>query len=299
LGNDGRLNTLIEPASWRFAYASTQGRSHIAAGTPCQDSSTCLLVRSTQGSHLLIAAVSDGAGSASHSDVGSKLVCSSFADEMKTFVREQGTATPIDREQVEWWLGDFRRDVACHADKLGVTQRELACTFLGAVVSPTWSAFCQIGDGGIVVSASPGEKDKAEFELVFWPEQGEYANETYFATMDDVAGHLQFRVRDTPVGEVALFTDGLQRLVLNYDTRTAFAPFFQRMLQPVRRVDHVTGEARSLSLDLGAYLGSTALSDRTDDDVSLVLATQQPALAEADQPSSTAHVEPTLRPTET
>lgn len=285
---------MTEPIPWRFASASTQGRSHVESGLPCQDSSLCTLFDDGQGNPVLIAAVSDGAGSAVRSEIGSRLACASFNEEITTLIREHGSAAPLERAQIEAWLADFSQQVARQAEELGLTIRDLACTFVAAVVTPTWSAFCQVGDGGVVINGpaeESGSESDAKFELVFWPEQGEYANETYFATMTGAAEHLQFRVDDCAVREIALFSDELQRLVLKFETREAFMPFFHRMLQPVRRITNSTGEAHELSRDLAAYLGSPIIFERTDDDVSLILATRCPELAEpapipAPQPES-------------
>jgi hypothetical protein len=241
-----------------------------------------MLLDEDRGGPVLIAAVSDGAGSATHSEIGSRLACASFAAAVTTLMRETGSGTPVARAQIETWLEHFGRQVSDEAGALQLTPRDLACTFVGAVVAPTWSAFCQIGDGGIVIGV-PDEEQGApvtKFDVVFWPEQGEYANETYFATTAAAAQHLQFRVDERSVREVTLFSDGLQRLVLKFDAREPFVPFFHRMLQTVRRVTESAGEARELSRGLAAYLGSAIVSERTDDDVTLVLATQCPELPE-------------------
>ena len=269
---------------WRFTYASTQGRSHVAGDVPCQDSSLCTLL-DDDGLRVLVAAVSDGAGSASHSEIGSRLACASFVQHICARIHQQDAALPLERSDVEAWLADFGEQIKDKADDLGLTPRDLACTFLGAVITSTWSAFCQVGDGGIVVGM-PGEADAtARFELVFWPEQGEYANETYFATMAGAPEHLRFRLDNGAVREVVLFSDGLQRMVLRYDVREPFEPFFHRMLQTVRRITDVSGDLHELSRGLAAYLGSPVVSERTDDDVSLVLATRCSELADPSPPA--------------
>ena len=264
---------------WRFAYASTRGRSHVESDLPSQDSSSCILLED-KGVPLLIATVSDGAGSASHSEIGSGLACASFVEEISSLVKTQGGASPPDRSQIETWLTDLAQEIQVRADELGVPPRELACTFVGAVLTPTWSVFCQVGDGGVVIGL-PASTDvhTSTYELIFWPEQGEYANETYFATMPGAPEHLQFSLDERLVREVALFSDGLQRMVLRYEARVPFDPFFHRMLQTVRRTEG-TGELHHLSRGLGAYLGSPMVFERTDDDVSLVLATRCPELAD-------------------
>lgn len=280
--------------AWRFAYRSVAGRSHVGTGLPCQDASLCTLLQDGEAA-VLVVSISDGAGSAARSEVGSHLACASFLEQISAFVREHGTEAPPERSYIETWLIDLSSQIAHAAEQLDLPPRELACTLVGAVIAPNWSAFCQVGDGGIVVNAASSESSTqqggpitTEFEIVFWPEQGEYANETYFATQPGAVEHLQFCVQNRQVREIALFSDGLQRLVLSYATQQPFVPFFRGMFAPIRSITDCAGEAPQLSLALAEYLGSPIVSERTDDDVSVILATQRDAdeLADSGQPGS-------------
>lgn len=273
---------------WRFAYASAVGSSHLESGTVCQDSSHCVVIP-TAGGDVLVAAVSDGAGSAPHSHIGSRLACTTFEAEIRALLEELGGEIPLTREHIEAWLQDFQEQARRSAEELDATARDLACTFVGAVVAPSWSAFCQIGDGGIVIKRGPASRSPAQpevtvgdpaeaamppFAVAFWPAQGEYANETYFATMDGAVEHLQFRVDEGQVRDLALFSDGMQRLVLRFDVREPHAPFFNHIFRPVYALDNRRGEAVELSRALETYLASPPVYERTDDDVSLVLASR-------------------------
>jgi hypothetical protein len=204
------------------------------------------------------------------------MACTSFTDAITALIRNRGAAAPLERAEIESWLAEFGREASRQAEELGISVRDLACTLVAAVVTPAWSAFCQVGDGGMVVNGSAGDDNSGagpKFELVFWPELAQYANETYFITATDAADHLQFRVHRCRVREIVLFSDGLQRLVLNFETREAFIPFFDRMLEPVRKTTERAGEVEELSRQLASYLGSATITERTDDDVSLILAT--------------------------
>jgi hypothetical protein len=59
---------------WKLLFQSVQGTAHERAGQPCQDSCLARLRRSGQGP-VLILACADGAGSASHADLGARLAC--------------------------------------------------------------------------------------------------------------------------------------------------------------------------------------------------------------------------------
>jgi hypothetical protein len=41
----------------------------------------------------------------------------------------------------------------------------------------------------------------------------------------------------SPPDEVAMFSDGLQRLALVYESRTAYTPFFEPMFSVLRKAD--------------------------------------------------------------
>jgi hypothetical protein len=140
------------------------------------------------------------------------------------------------------------------------------------VVGEAGAAFVQLGDGAIVVADAD---DADAYCWVFWPQRGEYENVTWFATDPAAAARLDHAFVPRRVDEVALFTDGLQRLALHYASRTAHAPFFRPMFAPVRRA--APGCAEGMAGALAAVLASPTVNERTDDDKTLVLATRRGA----------------------
>lgn len=147
--------------------------------------------------------------------------------------------------------------------------REYACTLLGAVVSPTAAAFLQVGDGAIVVSH--GEEDG--WSYVFWPQHGEFANTTNFIVSPNAMEALEFDLATRRIEEIAVFTDGIENLVLHQASRTVHEPFFNQMFRPVRDSD-AEGFNGALSEGLRRYLSGPAICERTDDDKTLILATR-------------------------
>ena len=69
---------------------------------------------------------------------------------------------------------------------------------------------------------------------------------------------------------MALFTDGLQTLALDY-TRAAHSPFFAPMFAALSSETEPGGLLGPLS----AFLESPAVNERTDDDKTLILATRK------------------------
>src|SRR5262249_4336217 len=105
------------------------------------------------------------------------------------------------------------------------------------------------------------------------PQQGEYANMTNFLTDVDAPDKVFRAQKSGVIDEIAIFTDGIQRLALDYQARSAHAPFFAPLfawLRPRRG-----GYSRELSESLTVYLNSEKINSRTDDDKTLILATRK------------------------
>jgi hypothetical protein len=181
------------------------------------------------------------------------------------FGRLGGSIQDISRETALEWLEVIRVKLDTQADALGLTTRDLACTLVAALIADDSAAFLQVGDGSVVTVNAD-----SEYHVVFWPEQGEYANTTFFVTGPDASDRLRVEVRSAPVQDVALLTDGLQHVALRYESRSAHAPFFSPMFARLRLEEHW----RALAEPLKGFLSSEAVSKRTDDDCTLVLASR-------------------------
>src|SRR5438045_2719653 len=110
---------------WAALGDSVAGTSHRARGVPCQDA-----FRFSAFGEWLVIAVADGAGSASHSDVGATLAC----DEFIRRVAALDPAMLIDREGMTALFGEVRAALVAEAERNGVKPREVACTALLALV---------------------------------------------------------------------------------------------------------------------------------------------------------------------
>jgi hypothetical protein len=177
------------------------------------------------------------------------------------------------------------------ADADDVASREFACTALGAVIGERRAVFLQIGDGAIVVS---NRSEPEDYGWIFWPQHGEFANQTNFVTQDNALEVLEFEAEDRCIDEVAIFTDGIERLVLDLTEKTAHAPFFRTLFGWLVKTEPAEVETEiSISPVLSTYLGSKQINDRTDDDKTLILATRralltiEPATVDANQSATT------------
>jgi hypothetical protein len=162
-----------------------------------------------------------------------------------------------------------RDAVLARAEADGQEAASYAATLLALVDTPDGGAALQIGDGVIVVGEEAGG-----WRWMFWPERGEYANTTRFLTDTDAPDHV--RVAELPGSptDVAIMTDGLQSLALHYASQSVHEPFFHGMFQPLHGSSGF-GEVPALSASLEQFLSSDRVRMRTDDDVSLILATRR------------------------
>ncbi|WP_264490740.1 PP2C family serine/threonine-protein phosphatase [Luteolibacter arcticus] len=261
------------------------GTSHERTGVPCQDSHLVEFIGAegyadADGNDgILILIASDGAGSATHSDQGSALACKRLMEELRAAISSGLQVADITKELALQWLTEVQAAIQKAADDLALDIREFACTLLAAVVSPTHAAFLQVGDGAMVV-----RPEGDTWSYVFWPQHGQFINTTYFITEPTASEVLECDVTEGPIEELAVFTDGIESLVLHFATQTVHARFFDDIFQPVRSLDS-HGLSETLSGQLGKYLTLPHVCERTDDDKTLILATRcstsAPALHEA------------------
>ncbi len=249
---------------WKLLFQSVQGTAHERAGQPCQDSCVARLRRAGR-EPVLVLACADGAGTASHADHGARLACRGIIRLVLDDLRDGLPVAEIERDTALSWHERLRQELRKEAELRQLDVHQLACTLLLAVVGEKTAAFSQVGDGAIVVA------DGDAYHTVFWPQNGEYANTTNFLTDEAFADNLAFDRRPGSVEELALFTDGLQMLALNFADRSVHRPFFQPMFRKLRAAAAGEGLARALR----AFLRSPAVNQRSDDDKTLVLATRR------------------------
>ena len=243
-------------AAWSVLGASVAGTGHRSRALPCQDA--CRWCHFGPDGDWLAVAVADGAGSASHADAGATLTC----DELIRRVALAPPDTLLTPDGMTDLFRGVREALLAEAERLGVPGREVACTALLAVLGPSAAAFAQAGDGAIVV----GDR------VVFWPEPAEYANATDFLADADWVAKLRFESVAGAIEEVAVLTDGLQRLALDFASETPHTAFFRPLFDALRSGT----DAESLIDPLRTFLDSPRVNARTDDDKTLVIAARRP-----------------------
>lgn len=246
---------------WRHIAQSVEGDRHSAEGVPCQD---CWRVRvlGDDADSVLVACVADGAGISAHSDVGSRLACESILASAEAHYHRNQTFAGLDQATVTEWCEVARRRISDCADQNQHEVRDYATTLCAAIIWRGGSVFFQVGDGAIVVQRA------GALGVVFWPQSGEYVNTTHFLTSREFRDHLEVVQVDHGFSDVALLTDGMERLALKFDSRTPHPPFFQPLFRAVREA----GDTKGLAEELRQLLQSETVRNKNDDDKTLVLA---------------------------
>lgn len=250
------------PAGWAVAAATLTGEGHRRRGERGQDA---LCLRQTTGG-LLVAALADGAGSAARGGAGAVLAARGMVAAALDALAG-GDLSFIPDEAPGDWLEQVRTHIAETATRHGLTPRDLACTLILAVSDGAHTLVAHVGDGAAVARTAQG------WRALSWPEGGEHAGSTFFVTDDTPA--LRVTRLEASLDTIALLTDGLERLVLDFATATPHAPFFDRMRTPLDRLA-MPGRDRGLSRALRGWLGTEAVAARTDDDRTLLLARRLP-----------------------
>ncbi len=248
---------------WKVIDASVPGSSHVHSGLPCQDARRRGQF-DVEDERILLAVCADGAGSAELSDVGAKKACDHFFELAYEALKAPGAMRRLDRAQLLGWYEQIREAIEEEAARREVPSRQLACTLLTAIVGEHRALFAQVGDGSIVY------RDGEAYAAVFWPQVGEYANMTNFVTQEGLARVFEFEELEERVDELALFTDGLQRIALDFSKKAPHQRFFTPLFAPLRSAE----DDSELNAPLIGFLGSPQVNSRTDDDKTLILATR-------------------------
>lgn len=243
--------------AWRWAAASKIGTSHIRSGQRLQDAYTV----SSVGAVSVFAVVADGAGSAQFGAFGAWLVCRSLTVRLRDHLRVE-SQLPSEANLIDW-IDELRDRISLIADRRNSTPRQFASTLAALVVSPDEVMTLQVGDSAVV-----GRRNDA-WEVLCWPENGEYASTTYFVT-DDPEPRLKISRFQSNFNAFSLFSDGVGDLALSHLEHEAHSRFFDPMMRPI---DSATGTGRlsDLSAKLSSYLDSPSVCERTDDDKTLIL----------------------------
>jgi hypothetical protein len=256
----------MEAGGWKVAGVSVAGPSHSDEGSECQDAHSIAL----DPGGLVIAIVSDGAGSTAHGGVAARFLCEHLPPLLRKAVlvtSETPFAEPAGRQRlsrrIAAAIGLVRRRLLDLAVERAIDPDELLATLIGAIVHPSLGAILlHIGDGAAICFDGDGK-----MTLFSPPENGEYVNTTYFFIEDEWRFHLRLCFQAPGVDSIFLMSDGVTDLSFTRSREglLPFQPFFEALRRFFTGCERDEGEAA-----LAASLGGEPARSKVDDDKTLV-----------------------------
>jgi len=249
--------------SWIAAIDYSQGTSHRRDGIPCQDYGRIVQPHED----LVIAAVSDGAGSAPHSRVGARIAANTASEWLEARIQDypgmQGRVSDLATDDLfDGLTGVVQAALNAAANDNGHVISDYACTLTVLAMAPNEVSAAQIGDGFVVTRL---EKD--DYTLLIEPDRGEYVNETSFVTDADARDRVVLGAQTGPVRFISAATDGLLPVVLDTKRHVPHRPFFA----PIDEFTRNTDSAVDVHDGLRDFLRSDRLTTLVEDDLTLMV----------------------------
>jgi len=242
--------------AWRVYAAAAIGSSHIEGGIPCQDA----FAQRVDGERLL-AVVCDGAGSQPRSDAGAQTISRRVVE----LLADEQLEPVAGNAQLELVIGETiaqaRAELRTLATAEGVELSAYACTLVGVMANAQGGVFFHVGDG-LGVAEADGTA------VVSRPENGEYANETYFVSGAEWCEHLRFTYFSTTPRRIALMSDGAMPFAMAKGNSELFKPFMDPVESYLASVAEAEGSAA-----LAGQLGDARTNGIPNDEQTLPIAT--------------------------
>ena len=241
--------------TWTIYSARVTGAAHTEEDFPCQDA----FAVDTAG-EVLVAVVADGAGSARHSDEGSR----ALSDAVIVALRPLAQNVSADKPALEAAVSGAIETVRAQILRPETVLRDFAATLVGCIYQPPRGGFFfHLGDGAAVAARVPDWAGLA----VSPPANGEFANETFFYTMDDWRTNLRWTAIPPGADLVALMTDGPMPFVMSLGQEGLFPDFAAPIDAYLSQVAPEAGSA-----DLAATIDSESAREISSDDKTLIWA---------------------------
>ncbi|WP_414528229.1 PP2C family serine/threonine-protein phosphatase [Nodularia chucula] len=256
------MNTKLKQIShWRVVAASVCGTSHIRNQQLCQDAHHWQILPG----NVLVIAAADGAGSASQGKIGAMVAVETAIENLalQEITRESLADDAIVQSLLHDALIAAKKAVDDEALACSKQPQDLATTLIIMVATPEIVGVVQVGDGLAVAKDHQGN-----LLALTIPDNGEHINETTFLTSPDALNTAQMRIWRESIVNIGVLTDGLQMLALNMVIGEPHKPFFFPLFDFVENAEDQTLAHEQLV----RFLGSERITQRTDDDLTLILA---------------------------
>jgi hypothetical protein len=265
---------------WTIVGASVPGSSHKDIGVACQDAHCITRINSD----VAMVVVSDGAGSAEHSEVSSRLIVGRCSELMYPMAREWkwcASALPILED--EWRIevlktfGTIRAEILELADQKNLPLSSFHATVICLIFSANGILLAHIGDG------RAGYRDTmGSWHPAMYPSKGEQAGETHFITQDILSFPeiVKTYVINAKIDAIVALSDGCENSVWQdyreleegvfIGANLPYAPFFDSNIDALKRLrqDHSLEAVSRLWKD---YLDKDSFFSRENDDKTLIV----------------------------
>ena len=238
---------------WKTLNYEVIGKSHIKAKKVCQDKTF-----SYNQNGVIVSALADGAGSYEFSDVGAIIACKSICkyiaenfDELINISNANEVITKIVNHVVD--------DIENKASEMNCDKEKLSSTLLCVAIKNDDVMVFHVGDGLIA-----GLKN-GELKTLTMPDNGEFANATYFITSPRAFEKARLlKGKTTGFQGFALMSDGSSASLYNKKLqKPAFA-----IAKLIIGLQYTFSTAY---LDTVKYLMDYEIHERTTDDCSIAL----------------------------
>ena len=270
---DGEVEVKVAD-QWKAIARYQVGTSHAATDLPCQDYASY-----ERYEKYCIGAVSDGAGSRSFSEYGSRLAVDEslnyLTEKLKCSSNKNPFSSPTNAEDIFYGLISTVRE-KINEKAIGLTNElkqqvfpsDLACTLLVFVAFPEGVAAMQLGDGFIVVR----DYGSTEYKLLFPSNKDDDlpVNYTTFITSEkeEIESGLQVGILSNRVSFICASTDGLEGVAINFATQNPYPRFFIPLEQYIQETKEEYLKEDSYITD---FLKLEQLNLITSDDKTLLL----------------------------
>ena len=147
---------------WLVVQACVRGTAHEQMELPCQDA--CGVRKVACGENeIVVAVISDGAGSAKHAEIGSRVVVDTLLRAVESDTVEYAAAQ---RPLVEKWFTAAREALEQKGREMNCQLTDLACTLLLAVIWPQGVVLAGIGDGAWIAQGTKVQVDIDPFSMM-------------------------------------------------------------------------------------------------------------------------------------
>lgn len=181
--------------NWKSVSGYIIGRSHVSYDEPCQDRALHFKNGDLDG-----IVVSDGAGSCKYSEQGAIAVTNAIAtissNQFTEWYEAENTA-----ELMEAYLAEVLHELQQQEE--GSALLDFSSTLLAVVVKGNQYLAAHVGDGVIC------QRINQDISVLSHPENGRYANETYFVTMTPLRHHFRiYKGEMTKPHDFMVMSDG-------------------------------------------------------------------------------------------